>query len=391
MASDLPSVIAERVRRVGPLPFDEVLDIALYHPDLGFYSGERGAGRDRDFLTSPEVGPLYGAVVARALDTWWDDLGRPDPFVVTEAGAGTGTLAKTVLAAGPECGPALRYVLVEQSQGLRAVHAGGLALEPASFVLGPSTGPDPDLGPQSGSGSGPMVTSLAELPAGPLDGVVLANELLDNLPFRLLQRNGRGWEEVRIDDDLAEVLVPAASALTAEADGLAPEAPAGGRIPVQHRAASWLRAASACLGSGRVVVVDYADSTPGLARRPWTEWVRTYRSHGRGGHPLSDLGAQDVTCEVAVDQLARVRAPVSNRSQAEFLRAHGLEDLVAAARESWEGQAAVGDLAAVAARSRVTEAAALTDPSGLGGFRVLEWAVPGSPGRGRSLRPTEAR
>jgi SAM-dependent MidA family methyltransferase len=92
--------VAERARRLGPLRFDEVLDLALYHHDLGFYATGSGAGRGgADFLTSPEVGPLFGAVLARALDSWWDGLGRPDPFVVVEAGAGSGALAAAVLAA----------------------------------------------------------------------------------------------------------------------------------------------------------------------------------------------------------------------------------------------------------------------------------------------------
>ena len=58
------------------------------------------AGRRGDFLTAPEVGPLYGAVLARAIDAWWIELGRPDPFVVVEAGAGPGTLARSVLGGG---------------------------------------------------------------------------------------------------------------------------------------------------------------------------------------------------------------------------------------------------------------------------------------------------
>ena len=376
VAADLTSVVAERARRFGPLPFAEVVDLALYHPELGFYAEARGAGRGRDFMTSPEVGPLFGAVVAHALDTWWAELGRPDPFVVVEAGAGSGALAATVLSAAPECGPALRYVMVEQSAGLRRLQATRLPLEPASFVLGPSGGHDPDLGTRPTAASGPLAASLGELPAGPFDGVVIANELLDNLPFLLLERRDQKWEEVRVGDDLTEVLVPAAAALAAEGTSLAPAAPEGARIPLQRRAGAWLRAALGSLGRGRVVVVDYADSTPSLARRPWTEWVRTYRSHGRGGHPLAALGAQDITCEVAVDQLARVRVPLSDRSQAEFLAASGIGELVAAARESWRERAAVGDLAALAARSRVTEASALTDPAGLGAFRVIEWQAP---------------
>jgi SAM-dependent MidA family methyltransferase len=149
----------------------------------------------------------------------------------------------------------------------------------------------------------------------------------------------------------------------------------GARIPLQHRARMWLRQAMACLSRGRVVVIDYGDTTPSLARRPWTEWVRTYRRHGRGGHPLKDLGQQDLTCEVAFDQLAAARPPANDRSQAEFLRAHGLDELVDAARRGWEERASIGDLHALTARSRVTEAAALSDPAGLGAFGVFEWEV----------------
>jgi SAM-dependent MidA family methyltransferase len=112
-----------------------------------------------------------------------------------------------------------------------------------------------------------------------------------------------------------------------------------------------------------------------MARRPWREWVRTYRRHGRGGAPLEHLGEQDVTCEVAVDQLAAFRPPSSDRSQADFLREHGIDALADAARRHWHERAHIGDLDALAARSRIGESAALTDPSGLGAFRVLEWEL----------------
>jgi SAM-dependent MidA family methyltransferase len=78
----------------GLRPLSAVLEAALYDPATGFYETGGRAGRRGDFLTSPEVGPLFGAVVARALDRWWDGLGRPDPFVVVDAGAGPGTLAR---------------------------------------------------------------------------------------------------------------------------------------------------------------------------------------------------------------------------------------------------------------------------------------------------------
>ena len=321
------------------------------------------------------MGPLFGAVLARALDEWWDALQCPDPFVVVEAGAGTGTLARAVLDARPACASALRYVLVERSAVLRRRQEEQLPLEPARLALGPAGPDDPDLGRRPITGQGPLVTALAEFPVGPFIGVVLANELLDNLAFRLLERTRDGWSEVRVGERLDEVLVPAEADVAAEAGRLVPDAEPGARIPLQHQAQAWLRQARAALSAGRVVVVDYADGTASLAHRPWTSWVRTYRAHGRGGHPLQHLGEQDVTCEVAVDQLAHVRAPSSDRSQADFLRAHGLEALVADARDAWLARAGVGDLEALRHRSRIAEAQALGDPSGLGGFRVLEWEV----------------
>jgi SAM-dependent MidA family methyltransferase len=279
-------------------------------------------------------------VVARALDSWWRALDGPDPFTVIEAGAGRGALARSVLGAAPACSGALRYVAVERSAALRGQHPAG-------------------------------VESAAELPDGPVVGVVLANELLDNLPFRLLERGMEEWQEVRVDHDVAEVLVPDPSGV---GERLVPGARPGARIPVQAAAAGWLATALDVVVRGRVVVLDYADTTPSMAGRQWTEWVRTYRGHGRGGHPLADLGRQDVTCEVAVDQLAAVRPPSADRSQAEFLRQHGVDELAAEARRAWQERAHIGDLQALVARSRVAEGAALTDPSGLGAFRVLEWA-----------------
>ena len=313
-----------------------MVELALYYPELGFYETGGAAGRTGDFLTSPEVGPLFGAVMARALDAWWCELGEPSPFTVVEAGAGRGTLARAVLTAAPSCAAALRYVAVERSAALRAQHPGG-------------------------------VQSTAAMPAEPFTGVVLANELLDNLPFDLLERTAEGWADVRVDGHLREVLVPVD-------DEPGVDAEVGARIPVQRAGRAWVEAALDVVGAGRVVVIDYADTTSSLARRPWTEWVRTYRAHGRGGHPLVDLGRQDITCEVAVDQLPR---PTSNRSQADFLRAHGLDELAAVARRAWEERAHIGDLQALVARSRVSEAAALTDAEGLGAFRVLEWVGAG--------------
>jgi SAM-dependent MidA family methyltransferase len=226
--------------------------------------------------------------------------------------------------------------------------------------------------------------SLAALPRVVGPAVVLANELLDNLPFALAERRDGGWREVRVDLDpigraagtthLVERLVPLVADRAAALDRLVPHAPDGARAPLQAAAQEWLREALAVAGSGgRVVVIDYAATTASLAGRPQAEWLRTYRAHARGGGPLDHLGGQDVTCEVATDQLALVRPPAHDTGQADWLHSHGLDELVAEGRRIWTERAHLGDLAALTARSRVAEAEALVDPAGLGGFRVLEW------------------
>jgi len=358
--------VAELVRRHGPLPFSTVMDLALYDPKHGFYASGGSAGRRGDFITSPEVGPLFGAVVARALDTWWEELGCPDPYVVVEGGAGVGTLALAVLAAAPRCAPALRYVMVERSAVLRTRSGEHLALAEASTALGVD---------------GPVVVSLSELPAGPHTGLVIANELLDNLAFDLVVRTADGWGEVRVGADESGALnrhvVPAGERLASAGLTVASDVEVGTVLPIQMQAADWVADALDVVDSGRVVAIDYAvRRTVELADRGAEGWLRTFRGHERVGDSLVELGTADITADVCLDQIEHVVGPAASiLTQADWLRGHGIEELVEEGRRTWEGSAAVGDLAALKARSRVREAEALLDPDGLGAFLVAEWLV----------------
>lgn len=377
--------IVRLIRREGPIPFDRFVELALYEPDVGFFASGRGAGRaGRDFVTSPEVGSLFGACVARALDRLWREHDMPDPFLVIEAGAGRGRLARDVLRAGPECASALHYVLVERSAVLREEQRQALELEPADEALGPFARQTPDDAPVPLAGTGPVFVALDDLPALELDGVVLANELLDNLPFGVAQFDGARWQELRVavgNDELIEILVPAeendALALHEITDGLT--VGVGARLPIPRGVEAWLEACSRVLRHGSVVAVDYVDDARGLLERGVDGWLRTYRAHERGGAPLDSPGDQDLTADLVRQQLARaVRASgftlERDQAQSEWLRDLGIEDLVSAGRRTWEARAHIGDLEALAGRSRAGEASALCDPAGLGAHRVLTFS-----------------
>ena len=358
-----------------PMGFDQWMEQALYHPRHGFYSSGGQAGRrGRDFLTSPEVGPLFGAVLAKAIDGCWNELGRPDPFIVIEAGAGRGALAASVLRAKPACFDALRYVTVERSELLRAQQQETLK---GVFPEEAFASAEACAGRAAAENSDSKISSSAKLPKSVSEpfapfGMVIANELLDNLPFRILERAASGWKEVRVrlsgnGEFATEATAHGDSELAAT---LAPNAPIGARIPLQEQASAWVRQACELIGHGRVIVFDYGATTAELAERG--DWLRTYAKHGKGVSPLACPGQQDITSDVAFDQLP---TPASLQTQAEFLGDWDIRSLVAEGQKEWQRHAANPTAEALIARSRSSEAATLCDAASFGSYKVAQWVI----------------
>jgi SAM-dependent MidA family methyltransferase len=312
---------------------------ALYGENGFYIRGNKAGRRGGDFITSPEVGPLFGTVIARYLDECWQKLGSPAKFDVVECGAGPGTLARSILAAKPRCLPAINYVAVEVSAAQRALHPEG-------------------------------VESRETMPDHAINGVILANELLDNLPFRLFVFDGT-WMEAFVaqtpDGAFVEVLhkptdVPAVLPQTAAL---------GSRVPIQGAAFAWVSNALSLIERGSLLLFDYCtDTTAEVAAMPWREWLRTYKDHERGGHYLLEPGSQDITAQVVLDQLP---AGFNATTQAQFLQQWGIDELVLEGKAYWENMSGAPDVAAIKMRSRAVEHGALTDMAGLGGLTCMTW------------------
>jgi SAM-dependent MidA family methyltransferase len=346
--STLADRIAARIRAGGPLPFEEFMEAALYDPGGGFFgTGPLRSVRSGDFLTSPEVSDLFGRTLARFVAAERRRLGDPPGFVVVDVGAGSGSLLRPLLEEAPADGWA-----VEVSPAARA--------ELASVV-----------------GPGRVVSAVAELPER-LEGVVVANELVDNLPVSLAVRTAGGWEERWVavaGDGFALESHPARAEVAAWAELHGATAAPGDMVEVQLAAGRWLERMLDRLKRGSVLVIDYGGTSEELAPRRTRGTLRTYRSHHLGPDPLTEPGETDITVDVDFSALAAVAAAagaeVEVQRQDDFLAAWGLRDHVGSLRRRELELAATDPMERLSVRSERTDAEALLHPRGLGDFRVL--------------------
>ena len=337
-------LLKARIASHGPLYFDEFMEAALYGPG-GFFAGEvLRSVKGGDFLTSPEVSPLFGSSLAEFVRRERDRLG--DPFRLVEAGAGSGSLLA----------PLLETV---------AVDAWAVEISPPARLALERVLPTERI-----------VRSVAEAVGR---GVVIANELLDNLPMAIAVRRGEGWTEqsVAATGDGLEIVETEARVEVAEwAKRFSGPVGEGGLVEVQLAAAGWVEQVLDRLEAGALVVIDYGATAEDLESRRTTGTLRTYRSHHLGPDPLYAPGETDITADVNFTALLAVAeaagASVELHRQDDFLAELGLREVMSELRHEELDLARSGDeLARLQARSRRTDADALLNPRGLGDFRVL--------------------
>jgi SAM-dependent MidA family methyltransferase len=360
------------IRARGPIPFARFMEVALYDPERGYYrSTAARPGRGGDFLTAPEAHPIFGHAVARQLDDVWRQLGEPSRFAVREHGAGSGALATA----------ALRGLAADGSGLARAIRWRSVEIEP---------GRTEELADRLGAAGFGAVLEPDE--DGPIEGVVLANEVLDALPtHRVIGRagelqevlvglSGGGEGDTFVDVEAAPSTPALADRLTAEGVALAE----GQRAEVCLAVDGWVAAAADGLRRGVLLLIDYGHPAAELydPRRRMAGTLATYLRHTVGDDPYRAIGRQDLTAHVDVTAVERAAASaglshIGTTTQAEFLDALGAGELLVAL------QTAPGATleAYLEARSALVR---MIDPAAMGRFRVMAFGR-GLPG-GTSLQ-----
>lgn len=268
----------------GRLPFAQVMELALYHPEHGYYgAGPRRIGRKGDFFTSVSVGPLFGKLLAMRALQEWQALGEPEDFTIIEQGAHDGQLAEDVLNAIGD--HPVRYLILEPNPRYREAQAQRLGDRVQ------------------------WVESLAALQTGPQHAFFLCNELPDAFPVHLVRWDGERWQELFVEADGQEAFrfVPgdcSCGELEAEVTHLPHDLDTGHTLEINLVMLAWIRDLAQAAFRGAIFIADYgldAEEFHADSRAEGT--IRRYRQHQMDGRVLEDLGDCDLTTHIDFTRL----------------------------------------------------------------------------------------
>ena len=251
--TDLEEIIRQEISAAGPIPFSRFMELALYHPALGYYRQTRDPfGIHGDFFTAEQF-PVFGQMLAIYTRHLSLALDTDASFEILELGSGREELSKSL--------HEWNYRGFDWKHG--------------------------------------------RLPEA-MSGLVIANEFFDALPVHLLRRTSTGWRELSVNWDREQFTFVEAEKLSAElaahAGQYGSSVPSGGLLEVNLEAAGWLQRTGGLLRKGRMLVIDYGYSTAELARFP-AGTLMAYRWHVAHTGVLNGPGTQDITAHVNFSQL----------------------------------------------------------------------------------------
>lgn len=277
----LAKLLADRIRRYGPLTFADFMRECLYHPVHGYYSKTESA-RFADYYTSVDLHPIFGRLLAWQFAEMWEHLGRPAEFALVETGAGVGRLASQILDFSesqlPGFYPAVRYVAVERSAVRREQSA---------------------VRTKRHADAGRFFTSI-EIPARIPAGCLFSNELVDALPVHRVVLNGGALSEIFVDFTngcfVDAVAALSTCALTEYFSTQGISLQEGQQAEVGLEACDWITEVGRRLERGYVLTIDYG-------HRAWELFdehhmrgtLLAYRDHRVSENYYASPGEQDLT------------------------------------------------------------------------------------------------
>ena len=396
--SDLQQLMNERIQRDGPITFAEYIRMALYEPERGYYmTGAPKMGWEADYFTSTDVSSLFANCMGRQLCAMWEELKRPGHFMMLEQGAGRGHLAKGVRSWAQKEAPEFYEVLDYRTEDIR----GG-----EDAVL-----QGRGQGERARAGQAPPLHYTNELPisqdnveeAKPeysrgdprgrpvFPSVVLSNELIDAFPVHIVEKRGERLYEVFVDAQqdgrFCEVLgEPSRPEVARYLDTY--KIPwrtfeDGWRAEINLDAMRWIQRTAGLMRKGFVLTIDYGDKAKVL----YTAWRKRgtllcYYKHQANERPLLHPGKQDITAHVNFSALIDEGRRLGMRlhrftTQRLWLQGLGIQEeleqryLNEFAEAEFARATDKGQIALLKWRDIRQRASVLTDPGGMGDFKVL--------------------
>jgi SAM-dependent MidA family methyltransferase len=316
----LPEIIRDKIQREGPISFRDFMEMALYHPEFGYYTSARTTiGEGGDFYTSPYLTGLFGELLACQIEEMWRALGRV-PFTIVEYGAGTGLLCRDILCRlgeNAELYEKLNYFIIEKS---------GVMRERERRLLGDKV---------------EWRGAIDEI--GEVTGCIFSNELVDNFAVhRVVMKDELMEIYVGYNQGFVEVLKPAPGMLKDYLVRFGAQLPRDYLAEINLEATHWIGEVGEALKRGWVMTIDYGYAAAALySKRSGT--LACYHRHRVQYSPYEFIGEQDITAHVnfsALDQWGRQKGLKTGgfTNQTHFLRGLGLAMRLRAMEENGIGE-----------------------------------------------------
>lgn len=281
--TELISEIKKQIEKKNRITFAEFMDIALYWPGKGYYTSENVRwGKDGDYLTSIDVSPVFGRLLAYQINEMWQNLGSPPQFSIIEVGAGREELSfhirDTIKKLFPEFYKTADFQLVD----VNPIHIQKLE-ERTSFH-----------------------SSIEDIKPG-ITGCIISNELIDAFPVhRVVEMDGLkeiyvGYEDAGFMEIRGEL---SSSGLNDYLEKIGIKLEQGQKAEINLKALDWIKSIGALLKRGFVITIDYGLPARELFRHNRNGNLLCYYRHTMNNNPFHQIGYQDITAKVDFTSLA---------------------------------------------------------------------------------------